>query len=434
MRAFIPKAVIAGSAAALLVVAGCSSDGGDSSSSGSGSGSTDSAATDSGSTDGRGPITFAMGSNDADKVKPIVEAWNQQNPDEKVTFKELAAEADDQRSTLVQSLQAGNSDYDVMALDVVWVAEFAANGWLAPFEGDLELDTSALLPATVDAGTYFGKLYAAPQNTNAQLLFYRTDLTGGEAPTDWQGLVDSCAAADEAELDCMVTQLKNYEGLTVNATQFIHSWGGKVVGDDGETPALDSDEARAGLQALVDAYDGGVIAERAIGFTEEETNQAFVDGETMYAYNWPYMFDNAAAEESDVAGDFGVAAILGPEGPGASTLGGYNNAINVNSKNQATARDFIEFVLSEDNQRSFAEASFPPVLASVYDDAALIDQFPYLPALKDALDNAQPRPVTPYYDAVSKAIHDNVYAALRGDKSVDEAIDDMTSAIENAVK
>ena len=78
----------------------------------------------------RGPITFAMGRNDTDKLTPIIDAWNAEHPDEQVTLKELAGEADDQRDTLVQSLQAGNSDYDVMALDVVWTADFAANQWL----------------------------------------------------------------------------------------------------------------------------------------------------------------------------------------------------------------------------------------------------------------------------------------------------------------
>ena len=44
--------------------------------------------------------------------------------------------------------------------------------------------------------------------------------------------------------------------------------------------------------------------------------------------------------------------------------------------------------------------SFPPVLASVYDDPALVAKYPYLPALKAALENAVPRPVTPYYSAI----------------------------------
>lgn len=426
MRSYIPRAVVAVTAAAALALAGCSSDDGGSSDAASGQGA-----------DGRGAITFAMGSNDADKVKPLIDTWNQSHPDEQVSFKELPADANSQRDTLVQSLQAGNDDYDVMALDVTDTAFFAANGWLAPLEGDLALDTSKLLPATVESATYNGKLYAAPMNTNAQLLYYRTDLID-HAPATWQELTDSCGKAQEAGVDCLITQLKNYEGLTVNATQFINSWGGSVVGPDGKTPTIDSPEAKAGLTALVDGYTSGVIGKGSTGFDEEATNNAFVGGKAMFAYNWPYMFDNASSDGSGdkpasaVAGKFAVAPIVGENGPGASTLGGYNNAINVNSKSKATALDFVRFIESPDSQMSFAKASFPPVLASIYDDASLAEEFPYLPQLKAALESAKPRPVTPFYPQISKGIADNVFAALTQGKSVDDAVADITTVIKNA--
>ena len=61
-----------------------------------------------------------------------------------------------------------------------------------------------------------------------------------------------------------------------------------------------------------------------------------------------------------------------------------------------------------------------------------IKKYPYLPVLKTALENAVPRPVSPFYPAISKAIQDNVYAALFGRKTVVQATADMTSAIEVA--
>ena len=383
-------------------------------------------------TGGVGPITFAMGSNDTDKLRPVIEQWNSENPDQEVTLRELPAEQDGQRDTLTQSLQTESGEYDVFALDVTDTAYFAANGWLQPIEGDTEVDTSGLIEAAVDSATYNGTLYGVPQNTNAQLLYYRTDLQP-EAPANWEELVSSCEAAEGANVDCLQTQLSQYEGLTVAATQFIHSWGGQVVGEDGKTPELDTEEARAGLTALVDAYKGGVIPQKTDAFTEEETAQAFLAGETMYSYNWPYMYESGQSDPtSQVQGDFQVAPIVGEDGAGKSTLGGYNNAINVFSENKETARAFLEFIISEDVQMGFAEQSFPPVLSSIYDDEALQQEFPYMPALKEALDNAEPRPVTPFYPSVSKAIQDNTFAALRGEKDVEQALNDMTAAIEQA--
>jgi multiple sugar transport system substrate-binding protein len=72
------------------------------------------------------------------------------------------------------------------------------------------------------------------------------------------------------------------------------------------------------------------------------------------------------------------------------------------------------------------------VLASLYDDPALIAEMPYLPALKESIENAVPRPVTPFYPAVSKAIQDNTAAAIKGEKQVDQAIADIQAGIESA--
>ena len=74
------------------------------------------------------------------------------------------------------------------------------------------------------------------------------------------------------------------------------------------------------------------------------------------------------------------------------------------------------------------------MLASIYDNPELVAKYPYLPALKESLENASPRPVSPFYPAISKAIQDNAYAALTTDKSVDAATADMKAAIENASK
>lgn len=412
----VQKGAVVTTAALALALAGCSSD----------EGSSDSAAQGSvDGADGRGPITFAMGKNDTDKIQPIIEKWNKEHPEEKVTLKELAGEADAQRDTLVQSLQAGNSDYDVMALDVVWTAEFAANQWLAPLTDDLEVDTDGLLDSTVESATYNDTLYALPQNTNGRLLFRNTDLAD-KAPEKFADLKSACEALKK-DTSCLTTQLKQYEGLTVNTAGFMEGWGGSVLSDDG-APSVDSAESKAGLQALVDAYKDGVISKDSTAATEEETNLAFTEGKSAFAINWPYMYTNA----EDAGVKFEVQPLVGKDGVGVSTLGGYNNGININSEKKATALDFMKFIINEENQKSFAEASFPPVLASVYDDPALIEQFPYLPALKESLENAAPRPVSPFYTAISKAVQDNAYAALTADKSVDDATKDMKAAIEAA--
>jgi multiple sugar transport system substrate-binding protein len=130
---------------------------------------------------------------------------------------------------------------------------------------------------------------------------------------------------------------------------------------------------------------------------------------------------------------FGIAPLPGMSGPGASSLGGHNLAMSVYSKNKATALDFMKFMTSEETEKFYAtQGSLAPVLGSLYTDPQLTAKLPYLPVLKTSIENAVPRPVTPFYPAVTKAIEDNSYAAIKGEKSVDQALTDMQAALEAA--
>jgi multiple sugar transport system substrate-binding protein len=128
-----------------------------------------------------------------------------------------------------------------------------------------------------------------------------------------------------------------------------------------------------------------------------------------------------------------MTALPGKDGPGASTLGGHSAAISVYSKNKATALDFGKFLVNEENQKFFAtQGSLAPVLEALYDDQELVAKLPYLPVLKTSIENAVPRPVTPFYPAVTKAIQENAYSAVKGEKTVEAALADMQKSIESA--
>lgn len=414
------RAAIAATAASALVIAGCSSDDGGTD---SGEGTTAAAG------EGRGPITIVEGQDPLNAaLESIIDDWNAENPDEQVTFKPLAREANDQYADIAQRMQAQSDEYDLIAVDVTNTAEFAANGWLLPLEGDYAIDTEGLLPATVESGTYNGTLYAAPKNTNGAFLYYRTDLVD-EAPTTWDELKAECPKAEEAGIACYIGQFSNYEGLTVNVTEIVNAFGGSFVGEDGLTPEID-EQTEEGLQFIVDSFEDGTIPAAAQTYTEGESQTAFGNGEALFMRTWPGFYTDG--EQSSVAGNYGIAVLPGVDGPGVSTLGGYNVGISAFSDAPATARDFLEFMQTRQSQTYYAEVGGAPVLAEVYDDEEILEQYPYFETLKAVLESAQPRPASPYYSAVSKAISDNAYAAIRGEKTVQQALDDTRAGIETA--
>jgi len=383
--------------------------------------------------DSRGPITYVQGKDNSNVVRPLVAKWNKAHPKEKVTFKEQTDQADQQHDDLVQHFQAKDANYDVMHVDVVWTAEFAAKGWLQALKGKTAIDTSPLLPATVKTATYNGTLYAAPQTSDGGLLYYRKDLVPNP-PKTWDEMMADCKIAKKNGIGCYAGQFAKYEGLTVNASEAINTAGGSIVGKDGATPTVDSPEAAKGLNNLVTAYKDGNIPKEAITYQEEQGRIAFEAGKLLFLRNWPYVYALASTEASSKVKDkFGMSALPGLSGPGASSLGGHNAAISVYSKHKATALDFVKFLQTPETQKFFiTQGSLAPVRADVYKDSSLVQKFPYLTPLLTSILNAEPRPVSPFYPAVTKAVQDNAYAAMKGSKSVQDALKAMSDSIKTA--
>ncbi|QYN21489.1 ABC transporter substrate-binding protein [Amycolatopsis sp. DSM 110486] len=381
---------------------------------------------------GTGPITFASGKDLTGAMPQLLAEWNKLHPDQKVTFIELSASPDDQRNSFVQDLQARSGKYDVMWDDVVWTSEFAAHGWLEPLD-KAQVGGPDVLPAAVDTATYQGKMYGAPFMTNSALLYYRSDLVP-KPPTTWAELQADCAIAKAHDMACYVGQFAQYEGLTVNAAEAITSAGGSFLSPDGSKVTVDSPQARAGLQHLVDMFRSGNIPAAALTYQEQESANAFVTGKAMFLANWPYVYTAASAAGSAVQGKFGMAQLPGPNGPGIASLGGIDLGVSAFSKHKQTAKDFVAWMQSESSQRVLVKVmNQASVLTKLYTDPDLTKASPYLPTLQKAELTAVPRLKTPNYNAVSLAIQKNVYAALQGKVSVDGAVKQLAADLQQAI-
>ena len=96
-------------------------------------------------------------------------------------------------------------------------------------------------------------------------------------------------------MSCYAGQFDQYEGLTVNVAEAINSAGGSFLSEDGKKVTVDSPEARAGLQHLVDMFKNGDIDPAAITYKEQESANAFLDGKALFLRNWPYVYTAASA-------------------------------------------------------------------------------------------------------------------------------------------
>ncbi|GAA0331255.1 ABC transporter substrate-binding protein [Actinoallomurus spadix] len=392
---------------------------------GSSAGSDDSA--------GGGPITWASFKEPTGTLRKVVDDWNSSHPDKKVTLVDLPEAADAQRQQLVQNAQIKSTAFDVVTLDAVWTAEFAANRWVEPMSG---LDTGGFLAPSLRTGQYRGKLYAAPWLTGAGLLYYRTDLLKkagiARPPKTWQELTDDCAKVREsADIGCYAGQYDKYEGLTVNVTEAIGSAGGHVLDASGR-PALNTPEALAGLRFLTDGLKNGLIPEAALTYQEENGRRAFEAGDLLFHRNWAYVYSLAGKTDgsSKVAGRFAVAPLPGRTGPGTSTLGGNNVAISAFSKHKRTALEFVRYVTGAEAEKTFGLGSaYPMSRVALYSDPAMVKAQPYLPTLAVSIQNAAPRPEAVHYGDVTSAIQEAAYSALRGRQSPEQALSGLQAKL-----
>jgi multiple sugar transport system substrate-binding protein len=413
-------------AVASLAIAGCGDD--DDGDGGGGGGATADAESVT-QAKAEGDVTWCIGKDTTGAFSTVVDNYNKANPNANAKLLELPTAADEQRRLQIQRLRAESPECDVLGMDVIWTAEYAAQGWLLDVTEAVNKRKDEFIPATLETALYEDKYWAIPFNTNAGFIYWRTDEAGNQPPASWEDMYQT-AQQDNG----LVYQGARYEGLTVNFLELLYSAGGDVVNKDATEATADSQETRDALEFMQKGIDDGAVPKAVTTYMEEESRRAFEAGNGTFMRNWPYAY--ALGKESKIGNDFAVSTF--PEyggNPGAGVLGGYDLAISAYSKNPEGALAFANFATSPDAQVIQAsKASLPAVLTDVYDDPQVKKALPFASELRDAVEQAKPRPVTPVYTQVSEAIYNNVFAVLQGDMTPDEAATKMNDEIQQALE
>ncbi|HET6571252.1 MAG TPA: ABC transporter substrate-binding protein [Solirubrobacterales bacterium] len=375
-----------------------------------------------------GSVTWCIGKDTSGAFKTAVDKFNAQNPKLEAKLLELPENADIQREQQIQRLRAESNECDVLGMDVIWTAEYAASGWLYDLTPVVEEHEGEFIPSTVETTEYEGKRWAIPFNTNAGFLFYRTDEVP-KPPSTWEEVYKKAK-----EDNGLVYQGERYEGLTVNFLELLYSAGGKALSEDGETVEIDSPETREVLDFMRKGIEEGAVAKAVTTYEEESSRRAFEAGNATFMRNWPYAY--ALGKESNIAGDFEVTKFPGFGGnEGAGVVGGYNLGISAFTDNPDGSLAFAEFLVTEPVQKEmFLKATLPAVVTGVYEDPEVKKEIPFTEELLKAVEQAQARPVSPVYTEISEAIFNNVFEVLNGRQSSDAAASQMNSEIEDALK
>lgn len=335
----------------------------------------------------------------------------------------LPASSDEQHLFYAINFQAQSNEFDVAAVDTIWVAEFAQAGWLRDLTHLLPPgDRADLFPGPLASITWHGRIHALPWFVDAGLLYYRTDLLAQQGlapPRTWEELVSTARAIKRVQpaLHGFVWQGKQYEGLVCNALEFVWSHGGDLA-------AAHADTAARGLAFMRRLVTGGVTPEFVTTLTEEPTRVIFGRGNAVFLRNWPYAWRLLERDGSAVRGRIGVSIL--PHAPGhasAATLGGWQLGVNAFSTRTEAAEHLAAFLSAAPAQKALALAyGYSPPRRSLYEDAELVAAQPFTASLRTVLEAARPRPVSPSYVALSQTLQAEFSAVITGARAPEDAL------------
>ena len=393
-----------------------------------------------------GEVVFSWGPDDTGVLPTLIQKFNEEHKGEfQVRYREMPSDTGQYFDQLRTEFQAGGGDTDVIGGDVIWPAQFAANGWISDLS-DRFTDTDAFLSGPMQGMTYDGKVWGVPWYTDAGLLYYRQDLLEevgfSEPPQTWEELQEMGlkTAQDTGTKDGFVFQGAEYEGGVCNGCEYIWTHGGNVL--DPEDPSkvvVDSPESAAGLQTWHDMIADGVSPQAVLQYKEDESHAAFLRGESVFLRNWPYVYALVGNPEETELEPEQVGVIQIPVAQGNrsfSTLGGWNFLINAASDVQEEAWEFIKWMTAPEQLKTNAlEGSRLPPRQALYEDEEILDKVPVARLGKEAIiENSTPRPVSPYYSDMSLELAKQYNAALAGDVSPEQAVNTLQSQLQQIVE
>jgi multiple sugar transport system substrate-binding protein len=348
------------------------------------------------------------------------------NPGVRVEIQRTPDDATQRHQLYVQWLNAQVGRPDILQLDVVWTAEFAAAGWILPLDR-FRPSIEDFFPASLEADRWQGRLFALPWFMDVGMLYWRTDLVP-RAPASLDELARFARAGVSDQVPYgIVWQGARYEGLVTVFLEVLGACGGEILTEDGRVAVA----SPAGVRALelLRGQIGKIAPAEVLTWHEEEARFAFQNGNAVFLRNWPYAWPLLNERgKSKVAGRFAVAPmppiLAAPGGHPSAALGGAQLAVNAHSRLPELAWRLIAFLTAPDQmlERAQVAGQYPP-RRSLWKDPRLAEALGVpLRDVRRILESATPRPVTPVYSELSEKLQIHLHRALSGQAAPAEAL------------
>jgi multiple sugar transport system substrate-binding protein len=353
-----------------------------------------------------------------------------------ITPEFLPTDASQQREQLVRRLGAEDSSIDIVGMDVIWTGEFANAGWVEEWSGAQKKQvTEKVFANVIETASFEDKLYAAPFNTNTQLLWYRKDLVK-KPPTTWDQMIEEAEGLKEA--GSIQVQASRYEGYMVFVNALIESAGTEILSGPEEVD-LEQKPTEKALQVIGKLANGGAAPPSLSTSDEDSARLAFEAGESAFMTNYTFAYASAQAEAPDIGKEMGFARFprVDANTPSKPPLGGFNLAVSAFSKNKDVAFEAAACLANDKSQKTAVELDgLPPSRSDLYTDKAVTKAYPgFAQLVKESIEASGPRPTTPAYQDVSLAVQRALHPPDKIDAEDTESIyEELKENVEDAVK
>ncbi len=393
------------------------------------------------------PLTlrvFTGGQQRPDVMRRVLDLYQQRTPGVRVEIEIGGATSDQQQQYLNTVLASRDASLDVVLIDVIRPAQWAAARWAEPLDAYLGAERDAVmaryLPAYREANVVAGKVMALPYFADSQFLYFRRDLLAKHQvapPKTWDELtaaaqkILAAEAATSPNLRGFSTAGAPIEGTVCTFLVPLWGMGGSLTDAQGKL-ALDPAQGQRALALWADLRAKNITPANIAEIATDRIRVDMQAGNLIFAMQWGYAWNRFQNDsDSQVKDRIGVVPLPSFAGhANATCVGGWQVAVSAFSKNKEAAVKLLRFLSSPEVSKMQAiAASHLPVFAEVYEDAEVLAANPWFRDARPVVLGARARPVTARYPEVSEAIRTAMNGFLAGTRTAEQTLADMTQRL-----
>jgi len=382
---------------------------------------------------------------DAGTTKALIESFEAEHPNIKVKMELIPT---GEYETKIRTALAGGQPPDIMALDGPTLSSYAHQGALLPLDDYMAESGNQddIAKPVLESLTYQGKIYAAPHNDSSLAMYYNKKMfeaKGIPLPSKnpdeawtWEQVLDAAKKLNDPAAGIYGWNptpwgFAGHEGAPYSEMTFIWQAGGDILSPDAGTAKgyLDSPESIEALEFWRSLYNEHLVAPK------ELPADAFANGKVAIHVDgaWGVGYLSANFPDFKLDEDYGIAPLWKGKRQ-VTPNGSWNMAITAKSAHPEEAWKFVNWVTGVEGAKAWYKGTTNlPARLSTAEAYPELNEYPMNIFVEQSAKYAKPRPSSPAYPAVSKAIRELFEEVGLGNRDVEEAIGEAVDKIEQGI-